>query len=343
MGAGAEMPTSMAADSGAPAGAPGPPEQDGETFVRGITISCQSYGPEWGTPGFEDELVELQELGANWVAIHPYAGISADGTVAHRGGREGVPEWLRKPVRVARERGMRIFVKPHIAYWGSPFSWRGEIEFQDPEKRRRFFTTYSEWILSLSSALTEADAFSVGTELDKLIEHEAQWRELIAKVRGTTRAKLTYAANWPDYQRVGFWDALDAVGVQAYFPLVAEGELPRGDARIYEGWSRVLDPLRELSEQTGKPVIFTELGYNISLEAASRPWEYASARGEDRKAALALQESCFRVALGVLERERAWLRGAFLWKWFVGEAPRANFLLDTPEVRRVIAGAWAGP
>ena len=22
-------------------------------------------------------------------------------------------------------------IKPHLAYWGSPFKWRGEIEFED--------------------------------------------------------------------------------------------------------------------------------------------------------------------------------------------------------------------
>ena len=46
-------------------------------------------------------------------------------------------------------------------------------------------------------------------------------------------------------------------------------------------------------------------------------------------------------ALEVLERENSWLRGAFLWKWFVGPAPGANFVLDAPHTRAVLAEFWA--
>ena len=53
-----------------------------------------------------------------------------------------------------------------------------------------------------------------------------------------------------------------------------------------------------------------------------------------------LQARCLDVALDVLEREREWLRGAFLWKWFVGAAPGENFVQDTPALRSVIRGAW---
>lgn len=322
--------------------------------VRGITISCQTYGPEWGTPAFADELDELRTLGANWVAIHPYAGIRADGSVVDWSDGEELPDWLTSPVRVARERGLKLLVKPHLAYWGSPFSWRGDIDFPDPEHRARFFASYREWIVSLARALGDVDAFAVGTELDRLIEHEAEWRAIVTDVRAVTGAKLTYAANWTDYQRVPFWDALDAIGVQAYFPLVegvdegveiaagARGELP-GESELLEGWRRALAPLAELHRTTGKPVVFTELGYNVSLAAASRPWEYASASPAQRSDALELQARCFRVALRVLDEEREWLRGAFLWKWFVGSAPRANFLLDTADVRAVIAEEWRRP
>jgi len=307
-----------------------------------VTISCQTYGPEWGTPGFGRELGELRELGVNWVAIHPYAGIRADGTVVDRHADGPLPDWLTSPVQVARERGMALLVKPHLAYWGSPFDWRGAIDFQEPEQRARFFATYRAWIVSLAQRLGAVDAFSVGTELDRLIEHEDEWRALIDDVRRVTPAKLTYAANWSDYGRVGFWDALDAIGVQAYFPLVADGGSTPGERELWTGWERALEPLRALHRATGKPVVFTELGYNVSLEAAARPWEYHSASAAERVAAVELQQSCLRVALRVIEREGAWLRGAFLWKWFVGPAPRANFLLDTPEVRSVLASEWGG-
>jgi len=317
--------------------------------VRGMTISCQTWGHEWGTRGFEEMLVELRALGANWVAIHPYARIEPDGSVRWRAfDPERPPAWLAGPVRAARTSGLGLMIKPHLAYWGSPFGWRGEIDFEEPAARARFWETYRAWIVAVARATAEADAFVVGTELDRLLDDEELWRGLVADVREVTDAHLTYAANWSDYADVPFWDALDAVGVQAYFPLVdagSEAAASVDEATLRRGWRGVLAELRALHERTGKPVVFTELGYDVSLRAASEPWRDGRTRKEERTAAEALQERCLRVALEVLRREREWLRGAFVWKWFVGEPGRGDhgFTVDHPRLRALLAEGWTRP
>ena len=98
--------------------------------------------------------------------------------------------------------------------------------------------------------------------------------------------------------------------------------------------------MRVVHRRTGKPVVLTELGYNRSLAAAREPWAHASAQGAERDAAEELQARCLRVALQSIAPERAWLRGAFLWKWFVGSARRANFLLNARAMRAVIRERW---
>ena len=308
-------------------------------YVRGVTISCQTSGFEWGLEGFGTELEELEGLGANWVAIHPYAWIRGDGDVRHRLDPNDPPRWLTHPVREARARGMSILVKPHIGYWGSRFRWRGEIEFEG-EALERFWSSYREWIFTLTEIASDADAICVGTELDRLLSDDEPWRELIAGVRARSKAHLTYAANWDSYPQVGFWDALDTVGLQAYFPL-SEADEPDA-AALEEGWVKALGPLRELHARTGKPIVFTELGYNRSLDAARTPWSDRQAAPEDQVRASQLQARCLRVGLGVIERERSWLRGAFLWKWFVGEPGRndRSFLVDTPHMRAAIESVW---
>ena len=72
----------------------------------------------------------------------------------------------------------------------------------------------------------EADAFIVGSELDRTIQRDSDWRRLIAAERALTLKPLSYCANWPDYQRVSFWDALDVIGISAYFPLVEGSTAP---------------------------------------------------------------------------------------------------------------------
>ena len=307
--------------------------------IRGVTISCQTWGAEWGTDQFALELDELRALGANWVAIHPYARIHADGRLSWRAFDPAAPPgYLARPIAEARARGLAILVKPHLAYWGSPFRWRGEIAFEDAEARARFFRDYGAWMSDLALATRDADAFCVGTELDQLTGDEGAWRDVIAQLRERTPALLTYAANWDSYPRVGFWDALDAVGIQAYFPL-SELDDPSVD-ELRRGWQPVLEELRGVHAATGKPIVFTELGYDSALGAAREPWAPPRPQPDERERGEALQARCLRVALGVLAEERAWLRGAFLWKWFPGAAPRADFKLQTPTVRELLRDGW---
>ena len=308
--------------------------------VRGMTISCQSWGWEWGSDGFTVELDDLQKLGVNWVAIHPYASIRRDGTVVARDlDPNDPPEWITRPIREAHARGMSILIIPHIAYWGSPWKWRGEIDFTDEASFQRFFTTYQTWIANVARCAQGADGFSIGNELDKLVVHEKEWRSIITAVRAATTARLTYASDWTAYERVPFWDALDAVGVEAYFPL-CESDDP-DEVALRAGWKRVFESLERVHTKTGKPIVFTELGYNRSIDAARKPWAYEQTRGEKRDAAEALQTRCLKVALEEIGARREWLRGAFLWKWFVGRADRENFLMKAPLVRAAIASVWS--
>lgn len=319
----------------APAAAPGDAR-----LVHGMTISCQTWGWEWGTDGFARELDTLAALGVNWVAIHPYARIRADGGVEARALEgEGTPEWITRPIREAHARGLSILVIPHIAYWGSPWSWRGAIEFGSDADRARFFETYGAFLVRVARAAEGADGFSIGNELDRLIVHEAQWRRIIADVRQATSAKLTYASNWSDYQRVPFWDALDAIGVEGYFPLCDAPDPDEG--ALERTWRARIAEMRGLHERTGKPVVFTELGYTLSAEAASKPWADGHVRGAGaREAAEKLQQRCLSVALRVIEPEHEWLRGAFLWKWFVGDSRGTSFHMQSEAMRAVIGAAW---
>ncbi|MEM1205526.1 MAG: hypothetical protein AAGN66_20010 [Acidobacteriota bacterium] len=113
----------------------------------------------------------------------------------------------------------------------------------------------------------------------RLQEH---WLELIAKVRKVYGGKIGYAANFDQYHLVGFWDALDVMGINAYFKLrnrLVEG----GDGfedRLYpllrEGWGGVLSKIQGFRELRGLdlPVIFTEMGYTFRAESTLEPWAH---------------------------------------------------------------------
>ena len=311
--------------------------------INGMTVSTPGGSAEWGRDHIVTTITDLRMLGVNWIAIHPYASIDRDGNVRWRrrnGGSDEAPVWLTRPIEEAHRQGIKILVKPHLAHWRS-YSWRGEIEYDTEEKWERFFSSYSEWITAIARFSEGADAFVVGTELDRTIQREDAWRAIIDGVRAEFSGPLTYAANWTDYERIPFWDALDAIGIQAYFPLVGKdvappGRLPPREA-LEAGWENIMARMRSFGARHDKTIVFTELGYNRSWLAATEPWDYSTRTSADAEA---LQRLCMEVALEAIGEESA-VVGAFLWKWFPGDRVPRDFAMSSPVMREVIGAHWA--
>lgn len=304
-----------------------------------MTVSCPTWGPIWGSPAMRQSLRELRLLGVEWVAIHPYARLRRDGTIRFQPAAE--LDFLKRAVEIAREESILLFWKPHLAYWGS-FEWRGDIDFGDDERAwHRFFEGYRAFIVD-QARFAEASGvplFSVGTELEGTTGREEPWRRIVTEVDRIYSGQLTYAANWDRLDRVPFWSALDLIGVQAYFPLTDDPSPTR--RQLQAGWESHLDRLEELSERHDRPVVFTEIGYDQSLEAARQPW---SGRGDGSLEAVALRSSLLEVALERLPKE-PWLAGMFWWKWMPGEGPRdrgdRDFSMRAHEARQVLKEYWS--
>jgi hypothetical protein len=108
---------------------------------------------------------------------------------------------------------------------------------------------------------------------------ETGWRELIAAVRERYTGRLTYAANFDEYVSVAFWDALDLIGVNAYFPLrrhyLPRIRPPELEALLESRWSVVLERLDAFRRAAGledRRVLFTELGYSRRSHSTIEPW-----------------------------------------------------------------------
>ena len=131
------------------------------TKINGMTVSTPRGSSAWASDDMVATISELKELGVNWIAIHPYGRIDTDGTVSWslpRRGRRGeprsttggegsapavperAPDWLRRPIEEAHRQGMKILIKPHLAYWRDD-EWRGDIRYENDEDWNRFFTT----------------------------------------------------------------------------------------------------------------------------------------------------------------------------------------------------------
>lgn len=283
-----------------------------------------------------ESLTELTAIGVDSVAIHPYGWVKRDGTVESKPAAE--LGFLERSVELARDAGVRLFWKPHLGYWGE-FAWRGTIEFGEDETAwRRFFSQYESFIVDQArfAAASGLELFAVGVELDATVHREADWRRIIARVRSVFPGTVVYAANWDRLDDVPFWDAVDWIGVHAYFPLATT---PNPSRELLEaGWARHIGRLRALSARFRKPILVAEVGYNLSSGAALEPWRYET---DDSPQSRALRKLLVEVALERLSGE-TFIRGMYWWKWMPGEPHHhRNFSMRDPEMRNILAAAWA--
>jgi hypothetical protein len=108
----------------------------------------------------------------------------------------------------------------------------------------------------------------------------SKWRSIIKNCRDIYSGKLSYAANFDNYQEVDFWDDLDFIGINAYFPITDLKtnctDLSCYEKVTYKNWRKVLKDMSEfLSEEKlqSKSMLFTELGYINRKYATIEPWK----------------------------------------------------------------------
>lgn len=274
----------------------GPPPPPGPRFC-GVALGLFASDPDWDYEGLLGEIAEHGAtdvlLSVPWVQEDIHAS-----TLGPRPGQSPSGDTLVRTIRQAQAHGLAVSLMPVVRLvHREPGAWRGALE---PQDRDAWFAAYEALLLD-HARVTEAEGavrLVVGSELSSLEGDESRWRRLLARVRQQTDATLTWSANWDRFEAVPFWDALDEVGVSAWFPPA-------------EGWEAPRQRLAAVQEQTGKPLLFTEVGYPARDAAAVRPWDHAGRAASNPP----LQARLFSSFFDEFHADPA-LRGLFVWNWF---------------------------
>jgi len=269
--------------------------------------------PGYGSPASDAALSALRDLGAGAAAIVPYTAMPApDRPVSllrrrHPGGSQS-DATVSHALRRAHTLGMNVMLKPQIS---GDVEWPGAIEMPTDAAWDRFFDHYADWMLhyALMAERYDVEVLTVGTELvEATRHHEAEWRRLVERVRAVYDGAVVYAANWGDEaERLSFGDALDAVGVDSYYPLSADPDATDDD--LLAGAETVGGRLQDVAERTGRPVLLTEVGFP-NTEAA---WVQPHRKREDRPESPTDQARATRALATALADTS--IRGAFWWRW----------------------------
>lgn len=285
---------------------------DASFFFRGISFSHEGWRGRGGgyiSPEADAQLRQLRALGANAIAVVPYGfarGANKE-SISYKDTDE-TDEDLTHATRVAHALGMKVMLKPQLWVRGG---YTGAIRFDDPAARAAWMRNYREFILHYAqlAEMERFDLLCIGTEFEGLTPYPDDWRELIAEVRRVYHGPLTYAANWGhEFEAIGFWDALDYIGVNNYYSLGASPSSRVED--LLPGAQQLAAKFAAASRRWHKPILFTEIGYPSVRGGSSQPWIEDGDSEVSLEEQAAAYEAVFRAFAG-----QPWFRGMFWWKW----------------------------
>ncbi len=267
----------------------------------------------------QQDLSAMNTLGANWILLvipcYQDPGTTAidchhrDPPLDGAGGSTPQDAQIREFARAAHAAGLRIGLKLHVTLTDG--TWSGEIRLDSPQFRRAWFAAFRGTVQRYARLAQEIDAelLIIGAELSRTTKHTAEWRAVIRAARSAYRGKLTYAANHSgEEMRVNFWDDLDLIGVDAYYPLTDHVAPTPGE--LTAAWTQIARSLSALSHKWHKPILLTEIGYMSRNGTNHTPW-YVDISAPVPQGAIE-QRDCYEAALSVMEKY-PWWKGALWW------------------------------
>jgi hypothetical protein len=150
---------------------------------------------------------------------------------------------------------------------------------------------------------------SIGTEFKNFVStRPVFWENLIDSTRAHFSGSITYAENWDAFDEFPYWDQLDFMGVDAYFP-ISQKVTPSVEDCM-QGWRPHLEAIEAIHNQTGIPVIFTEYGYRSVNNCGEEPWDWSSGGVVNLEA-----QVNYYLGLYYSFWDKPWFEGGFMWKW----------------------------
>ncbi|MEO0972992.1 MAG: glycoside hydrolase TIM-barrel-like domain-containing protein [Pseudomonadota bacterium] len=299
----------------------------------------------------EHHVQPVIDVGANFAAVMPFAFLRRlnHPQLVFDTDRQWFGETragARQSIEALHDAGIEVMLKPHI--WVRGNGYTGDIRMRTETDWLQFEAGYRRFAIAFAELAEEANVsiYCIGTELEEFVlTRPAFWAQLIREIRQVFSGKLTYAANWDEYRRDPFWEALDFIGIDAYFPLSDEAS---PDARqLRAGWRAWKQAIRVSSERVNRPILFTEFGYRSIDHTAKAPW---SAEPGDQPANLIAQALATRTLMEEFWPE-PWFAGGFVWKWFIdheraGGEQNNRFTPQNKPAQRVLQefyGRWDTP
>jgi hypothetical protein len=292
--------------------------------------------PHYDGPQIAQSLAEMAEVGATWVQFTPAWGQNArNASAIARTPLTVSDDILERAIALAHNYGLKVFLTPHVYL---PMEGRSLIR---PDDRGAWFTSYTVFI-SYYAAMAQrlgVEQFAVGSELGSISDDRPGWLQVIREVRARYHGTVLYAASAHEAARVPFWDALDMIGIDAYFPLSATSTT---DVSVLQrSWEPIRAAMAEGAAKYGRKILFTEAGYTSQEGTTTRPndWRLGTKPSESEQAA------AYQALLATFS-DQPWWEGVYWWVWNAlpddGSDHATNYSPRGKAAERVIREWWQG-
>lgn len=315
-------------------------------FQKGMCYTAWSKNAYASDNSYES-LKTVAGLGTKWVAITPtwYQDKCSTNLIFPTDNSPSDASIIHV-IGEAHSLGMKVMLKPHLDLIDtSEGEFRGEITCSTDPEWEAWFKNYGNFIVHYAKIAeeTKCEMLCIGTELTSAATiKENMWKTIvIPPIKEVYKGPLTYAANWHDeFQYVKFWDMMDYVGIDAYFPL-SDKKVPTLE-EIKKGWEPWMKVMEDFQKTVNKPIIFPEVGYCSADGVTKKPWEEAVGKQLNAE----LQADCYR-AIFELFWSKEWFYGAYWWKWGtnkrLGGTANRSFTPQNKPSQKVVAEWYSRP
>ena len=222
----------------------------------------------YGSTKARETLLRLKKMGVNTISILMEGRMRHVDDVEIRFDEIADLESIQAILLDANQMGFATILIPHL--YLDDGAWRGRIEMSDPQNRDAWWRSYSQFILTAAdlAAQSGTSMLSIGVELKAMssqLDTRTRMRILKKEIKTRYSGLLTYSANWDEAEQVMFWDVVDVVGVNGYYPLVPD---------VVRGAEAVGRRLALLHQSTQKDVLVLEVGYRASPMSHIEPWTW---------------------------------------------------------------------
>jgi len=317
--------------------------------IKGAVFGAEEWSPlfNYTTPEAELQLIRLQSTGSNWVrilvtyfqdsinttSIYPIPKPSLFATAS-----DSELEYI---INLAHAMGFKVMLSPIIdPNWeistnhrsGPNSTWRGQIGLYYNENQWNTWFANYEKLITYYAAMAQSlnvDIFTVGAELNTPFSRNTQFRAIVEKVRTVYHGNITAAVNHDQATsnqscsggmvcEVTWYDTLDLIGIDAYFPLQTQSDEPSIE-EIMEAWQVYVPAVENLSLKWNKSIVFVEIGYSSSYAAHAMPWAMDLISFNDCSVwALCVflqeQQNCYEAFFRTFWSQN-WFDGVFWWLW----------------------------